>query len=402
MTSEQFKHEEQQEQAQESSYSAERQPSVRQAPQSTSGLAIAGLVLGILAILGAFVPLLNIGAIPFAVVGLLLAIVGFVGIRNGKHSGRGIAIAGIVLGVVALVVILGMYGCAGAIASSSGSSSAASSSSSSAPASSAVSASKSVEMEAARTTDAPFSFLLPKGWVEEKSENGRSYYYPSATDHATMMYAGGQSTSLAAGQSESECLDVFVQDVLKSLGDFKLIEESDYSLSGFTAKRVKAQGTLESGSEPMTLQMSVAYVPGYAIAFMGASMNGMHDAEVAAVLDSLELTYDASSVDARSSESASEGSTSSKVDNGQVSPDLKEALDSYEAFMDDYIAFMERYNSSDDTASMLNDYLNYLQEYSNLMAKIEAIDADSLSTADYAYYIEVTSRVSQKLISASL
>ena len=131
----------------------------------------------------------------------------------------------------------------------------------------------------------------------------------------------------------------------------------------------------------MTLQMSVAYVPGYAIAFMGASMNGMHDAEVAAVLDSLELTYDASSVDARSSESASEGSTSSKVDNGQVSPDLKEALDSYEAFMDDYIAFMERYNSSDDTASMLNDYLNYLQEYSNLMAKIEAIDASAYAGA---------------------
>ena len=94
-----------------------------QAQQPTSGLAIAGLVLGILAILGAFIPLLNILTAPFAIIGLILAIIGFLGINKGKYAGRGIAIAGIVLGAVALVVTVGMYACAGAIAGSSGASS---------------------------------------------------------------------------------------------------------------------------------------------------------------------------------------------------------------------------------------------------------------------------------------
>lgn len=86
---------------------------------STSGLAIAGLVLGILGILGAFVPLLNLLSLPLSIIGLALAIIGFVGIRKGKHTGKGIAIAGIVLGIIAVLVVALMYG--GAAASSNAS-----------------------------------------------------------------------------------------------------------------------------------------------------------------------------------------------------------------------------------------------------------------------------------------
>ena len=107
---------------------------------STSGLAIAGLVLGILGILGAFIPLLNLLSLPLSILGLVLAAVGLIGIRNGKHSGKGIAIAGIVLGIIAILVVGIMYG--GAAASSSTSSQAsASAAASSAAASSAASSS---------------------------------------------------------------------------------------------------------------------------------------------------------------------------------------------------------------------------------------------------------------------
>ena len=67
---------------------------------------IAGLVMGILSIIGmaiGLIPLLgwmNWGVIPFAVIGLLVSIVGVVGARNNK----GLGMAGIVLCVIAIVV----------------------------------------------------------------------------------------------------------------------------------------------------------------------------------------------------------------------------------------------------------------------------------------------------------
>ena len=89
------------------------------------------------------------------------------------------------------------------------------------------------------------------------------------------------------------------------------------------------------------------------------------------------------------------------TDSGAVNPEFKEMLDSYEAFMDEYVEFMQNYQNSDDTLSMLQQYTDFLQRYSDYMQKIDDIDTDSLSAADYAYYIEVTSRVSQKLLTVS-
>ena len=74
--------------------------------QSTSGLAIAGLVLGILAILTSFIPIINNGSFFLALIGTVLAIVGFLGVRKGKHTGKGIAVAGIVLGIASIVIVL--------------------------------------------------------------------------------------------------------------------------------------------------------------------------------------------------------------------------------------------------------------------------------------------------------
>ena len=85
-----------------------------------------------------------------------------------------------------------------------------------------------------------------------------------------------------------------------------------------------------------------------------------------------------------------------------VSPDLKEMLDSYESFIDEYVSFMEKYKNSDNTTSLLLDYTNYLQKYSDLTQKMNAVDTSNLSGADYAYYVEVMTRCSTKLMNAAL
>lgn len=72
-----------------------------------SGLAIAALVLGIVAAATSFMPIINNISFFIALIGLVLAIVAMVGISKGKNSGKGIAIAGLVLSIVAGVMVLG-------------------------------------------------------------------------------------------------------------------------------------------------------------------------------------------------------------------------------------------------------------------------------------------------------
>ena len=105
--------------------------------------------------------------------------------------------------------------------------------------------------------------------------------------------------------------------------------------------------------------------------------------------------------EARMSAENASGS-SEPVANNSVSPDLKETMDSYEAFMDEYIDFMKRYQESDDTTSLLQDYTNYMAKYSDFMQKVNKLDTSKMSAADSAYYLEVTTRVSKKLLEASL
>ena len=77
-----------------------------QAPKKTSGLGIASLVLGIIAIIGSWVPILNNVSFLIAIIGLVLGIVGIVSIRKGKVGGKGLTIAAIIINVVAIVIVI--------------------------------------------------------------------------------------------------------------------------------------------------------------------------------------------------------------------------------------------------------------------------------------------------------
>ena len=81
-----------------------------------------------------------------------------------------------------------------------------------------------------------------------------------------------------------------------------------------------------------------------------------------------------------------------------VSPDFKESMDAYEAFFDEYVAFMKKYNSSSDQYSMLSDYLSMLHSYSETMEALEEVESEDLSDADMKYYLEVMTRIEEKLL----
>lgn len=84
-----------------------------------------------------------------------------------------------------------------------------------------------------------------------------------------------------------------------------------------------------------------------------------------------------------------------------VTPEFREAMDSYEAFFDEYIAFMRGAGEEDNGLAFLLRYAEMLSRYEEAMEAMDAIDEESLSTADELYYLEVLSRISEKLLAAS-
>ncbi len=74
----------------------------------TSGLGIAALVLGILAIIGSWIPILNNVSAFIAFIGAVLGIIGIVTVvkSKGSKSGKGVAIAGTIISVVAIIIVL--------------------------------------------------------------------------------------------------------------------------------------------------------------------------------------------------------------------------------------------------------------------------------------------------------
>ena len=76
--------------------------------KGTSGMAIAGLVLGILAAVSSWIPIVNNLSLILGAIGLILSIVGVVGTVRGKRAGKGLAIAALVINLVACGIVLAM------------------------------------------------------------------------------------------------------------------------------------------------------------------------------------------------------------------------------------------------------------------------------------------------------
>lgn len=82
---------------------------------------------------------------------------------------------------------------------------------------------------------------------------------------------------------------------------------------------------------------------------------------------------------------------------GEVTVDFKTAMDSYEQFFNEYVEYMKTIEGTDDAGVIVGAMGDYMTQYADTMSKLDAIDEDSLSPADYAYYMEVHGRIMQKL-----
>ena len=83
---------------------------------------------------------------------------------------------------------------------------------------------------------------------------------------------------------------------------------------------------------------------------------------------------------------------------GGLRPEFKKAMDSYEAFYDEYCDFMIKYKENPTDMRLLAEYSDMLIRLSEMEEAFEAWEDEDLSNEELAYYLEVTNRITQKLL----
>ena len=82
-------------------------------------------------------------------------------------------------------------------------------------------------------------------------------------------------------------------------------------------------------------------------------------------------------------------------------PEFKAAMDSYEDFYDEYCDFMKKYQANPTDMTLLTEYTTIMSKLTDMEEKFEAWDESEMNSAELNYYVEVSSRVAQKLLEVS-
>ncbi len=62
------------------------------------------------------------------------------------------------------------------------------------------------------------------------------------------------------------------------------------------------------------------------------------------------------------------------------------------------VAFIITYGKYYTVYTMMGDYAKMVEKYADFAEKLDKYDSDTMSTADAQYYLEVTTRCTQKLL----
>lgn len=115
-----------------------------------------------------------------------------------------------------------------------------------------------------------------------------------------------------------------------------------------------------------------------------------------------ESTTDAAPSSTEGAEKTTKPSESSKPTESNLvngmKKDFKESMDSYEEFMDDYVAFMKKYQANPSDLGLLADYATFMSNYADMISKFDKWENEELNDTELAYYLEVQTRVTQKLL----
>ncbi len=127
-----------------------------------------------------------------------------------------------------------------------------------------------------------------------------------------------------------------------------------------------------------------------------------------ALSGTVEAPYDRHGEDSKEEESVEDAApedtdsdTNSDADKKTVDgirPEFKEAMDSYEAFYDEYCDFMKKYQENPNDRTLIDGYMDMLDRNVEMTEKFEAWDESEMNDEELKYYLDVSNRVSKKMI----
>lgn len=99
-----------------------------------------------------------------------------------------------------------------------------------------------------------------------------------------------------------------------------------------------------------------------------------------------------------STTTSAETTSTEESSKDELSKDFKEAMDSYEKFMNEYVSFMKKYKENPSDMSLISDYATYMSKYTDFVKDFEKWENQEMNAAETTYYIDVQARVSKKLL----
>ena len=82
-------------------------------------------------------------------------------------------------------------------------------------------------------------------------------------------------------------------------------------------------------------------------------------------------------------------------------PEFKAAMDSYEAFYDSYCEIITKYKANPSDLSILTEYSSMLVKMAEMQKAFDEWNSEDLNKGELAYYLEVSNRITQKLLKVS-
>lgn len=79
-------------------------------------------------------------------------------------------------------------------------------------------------------------------------------------------------------------------------------------------------------------------------------------------------------------------------------PEFKSAMDSYEAFYDEYCEFMVEFNENPSDTKLLTKYADMMSKLYEINGAFEEWDEDEMNDVELKYYMEVSGRITEKLL----
>lgn len=354
-------------------------------------------VLGILALVLAVIGCLGFSVVPpvVSVAALVLAILSLV----RKERRKGLAIAALVIAALGLL----------AAAGKSGTGSAAAREESSAPETSAADSSAADEGEE------------EKGEEEKEEEEVQEFSLDGVTFRIPVKYEADDDSFVSKGDyaviyirdTDGGTDDQFdrIEDKLDERMDDKMTESFTSpvrksalgsEVAGHKARSYCYTGETEDYSVTAYIDLINVEEKGKLLMVMGfveESHTEEFEADYRKIIDSAAYTNAADTKRPESAaDSADDEAAEASAAPAGVNPDLKAFLDGYEAFIDKYIDFMQKYQANPTDLGLLMEYADMMQEYADFMEKVDDYDSDEMSAADAAYYLEVTSRCTQKML----